>query len=405
MKKKIELGTVIFIVIVAVVLACLATYMYLTSLIPSLVSKENSYDRITEVFKTIDQRYVGEIDDNTAMDTLLSGYVSGIDKYSTYLDAKSYEEYRAQLDGKYSGIGLTVKYVSSSGLLKVVEVKENSPASDAKIVSGDLIYKIEDKLISDLSYDEAVSMLKGEIGKSINIVLLRGEEQVSKTITIGQYETSGVSYKMLYDDIGYISVSEFDNSTDEDFKKAVEKLEKDGAIKYVFDMRNNVGGSLSSVVSILDYLLPEGTLVTLKDNTGKETVYKSDDKSFEKEFVVLINDSTYSGGELFAAAVRDFKAGKLIGETTYGKGYAQEILPLSVGALYLSTKLYYPPNGENYEGVGVSPDIEIKLSPELEERFYELKTEEDAQLCEALKQLGKTLTIEDDMNEKDTVSE
>jgi carboxyl-terminal processing protease len=151
-------------------------------------------------------------------------------------------------------------------------------------------------------------------------------------------------------------------------------------------------------------LLPEGKLVTLKNKAGDVTEYSSDAKCFGKEFVVLINNSTYSGGELFAAAVRDFDAGKLIGETTYGKGYAQEFIPLSVGALYLSTKLYYPPSGENYEGIGVSPDIEIKLTPELEDRFYELETEEDLQMCEALKQLGKEI-LQDDIDEKNTVSE
>ncbi len=406
MKKKIEVGTVIFIVIAAVVLACLMTYMYLTSLMPSLVAKENFYDRISEIYKTVDQRYVGEIDQESAMNTLLSGYVEGIDKYSTYLDADKYAEYLAQLEGKYSGIGITVKYVAKSGILKVVNVKSNSPADESGIKSGDLIYKINDKLVSDITYDEAVSMLKAEIGKNINLVIQRDDKEISKTVTVGEYITSSVEYKMLYDDIGYIYVSEFDNKTADDFKKAIESLNEDGAKKYVFDMRNNVGGSLSSVVDILDFLLPEGNLVSLTNKAGEETVYSSDAKKFDKEFVVLINNSTYSGGELFAAAVRDFKAGKLIGETTYGKGYAQEIIPLSTGALYLSTKMYYPPSGENYEGVGVSPDIVIKLTPELEENFYELTAQQDVQLKTALTELGKVFEQpEESENEEQSTNE
>lgn len=389
MKKKIEIGTVIFIVIVAVVLACLATYMYLTSMMPSLVTKENFYDRITEVNKTIEQRYVGEADTDAAMDSLLTGYVSAVDKYSTYLNEEEYASYTSQMNGKYSGAGITVKYISATGLLKIINVKSNSPAAQADIEIGDIIVKIGDRNVEEMSYEEAINLLRAENGTVISLSLLRGEQELIKSVTIGEYVTSGVEYEMIEGDVGYVAISEFDNTTFDDFKKAVESLENDGAAQFIFDVRNNTGGSLTSVVNILDFLLPEGTLVTLKDNAGKETVHSSDANSFSKKYAVLINGSTYSGGELFAAAVRDFKAGTLVGETTYGKGYAQEIIPLSRGALYLSTKMYYPPNGENYDGVGVSPDVEAKLSAQLEDRFYELDYKEDTQIIAALNALGK----------------
>ena len=389
MKKKIEIGTVIFIVIVAVVLACLATYMYLTSMMPSLVTKENFYDRITEVNKTIEQRYVGEADTDAAMDSLLTGYVSAVDKYSTYLNEEEYASYTSQMNGKYSGAGITVKYISATGLLKIINVKSNSPAAQADIEIGDIIVKIGDRNVEEMSYEEAINLLRAENGTVINLSLLRGEQELTKSVTIGEYVTSSVEYEMIEGDVGYVAISEFDNTTFDDFKKAVESLENDGAAQVIFDVRNNTGGSLTSVVNILDFLLPEGTLVTLKDNAGKETVHSSDANSFSKKYAVLINGSTYSGGELFAAAVRDFKAGTLVGETTYGKGYAQEIIPLSRGALYLSTKMYYPPNGENYDGVGVSPDVEAKLSAQLEDRFYELDYKEDTQIIAALNALGK----------------
>ncbi len=389
MKKKIELGTVIFIVIVAIVLASLATYMYLTSLLPSLVAKESFYERISELYKTVEQRYIGDVDDDKAMDSLLSGYVAGIDKYSTYLDKNNYATYAAQSEGKYSGIGVTVKYITNSGLLKVVTVKNGSPADEKGIEPGDFIYKISGKNVVDMTYNDAVTMLTAENGTTLEIVILRDEKEISKSITIGEYVTSSIEYRIISDDVGYVSISEFDNTTFDDFKSAIEKLSEDGAKQFIFDVRNNTGGALSSVVSVLDYLLPEGNLVTLKDKNGEEKQYSSDASSFDKKFVVIINSSTLSAGELFAACVRDFNAGKLVGETTYGKGYAQEIIPLSEGALYLSTKLYYPPNGENFEGVGVSPDVEVKLSPELEDRFYELADKEDLQLVCALEQLGK----------------
>ncbi len=405
MKKKIEVGTVIFIIIVAIVLSCLATYMYLTSLMPSLVAKESLYDRIAEIDKTIEKRYVGEIDKDAAMDSLLSGYASGVDKYSTYLNDDNYAAYTSQMDGKYSGIGITVKYMASTGLLKVIDVKSNSPAANTGIKIGDFVYKIGEKVVSEMSYEEAVSLLKAENGTEMQLVVLRDDKEYEKKLTVAEYLTSSVSYKLLYSDVGYVSISEFDNNTGKDFKAAVENLISKGATQFVFDVRNNTGGSLTTVVEVLDYLLPEGTLVTLKDKAGQENVYTSNKDSLDKKFTVLINESTYSGGELFAAAIRDFKAATLIGKTTYGKGYAQELIPLSEGALYLSTKLYYPPNGENYEGVGVSPDKEVELSAELEERFYELTPEEDPQLVLALEELGKTIVKTDEIESIETEEE
>lgn len=388
MKKKIELGTVIFIVVVVAVLAVLATFMYLNTLMPSLREREQQYNRITEIIKTVDKNYIGDISDDVSMNSLLSGYIEGVDKYGAYLDEESYKKYLSEMDGKHSGIGLTVKYVANSGLLKVVDVKANSPSANANIKVGDLVYKVDETLISDLSYDEAVALLKAENGTEMTIVVLRDEKEIEKKITVAEYLTSSVEYKTILDKVGYISISEFDNNTFNDFKNAVESLQKDGAEKFIFDVRNNTGGSLSAVVSVLDYLLPEGDLVTLQDKSGEKTVHSSDKSFFDKDYVVLINDSTYSGGELFAAAIRDFKAAKLVGDTTYGKGYAQEIIKLKEGALYLSTKLYYPPNGENYEGVGVAPDVAVSLTPELENRFYELTPEEDLQISAALKELG-----------------
>ena len=197
MKKKIEIGTVIFIVIVAVVLACLATYMYLTSMMPSLVTKENFYDRITEVNKTIEQRYVGEADTDAAMDSLLTGYVSAIDKYSTYLSEEEYASYTSQMNGKYSGAGITVKYISATGLLKIINVKSNSPAAQADIEIGDIIFKIGDRNVEEMSYEEAINLLRAENGTVISLSLLRGEQELEKSVTIGEYVTSSVEYEMI----------------------------------------------------------------------------------------------------------------------------------------------------------------------------------------------------------------
>ena len=195
----------------------------------------------------------------------------------------------------------------------------------------------------------------------------------------------------MENNIGYIAISEFNSNTAADFKAAVDAMKAKKVTKFIFDVRNNPGGSLTAVVDVLDYILPKGVVCSTIDKAGQKDEFKSDDENQLKgDIVVLINGNTYSGGELFAAAIRDFKYGKLIGSTTYGKGMAQEIIPLDDGgALYLSTNSYYPPSGKNYEGEGVSPDegYEVKLTPAQEYRFYELSAAEDAQLQAAIKAL------------------
>lgn len=393
MRKTVELGTVIFIVIVTIVLSCFGMYMYLTSLMPSLVATGVQYDRIVQADKAISKHYIGEINNDEAVDSLILGLVSGVDKYGTFFNEESYSKYIAEMNGKRSDIGIAVRYISSTGLIKVIDVKSNSPAANANVKVGDVIYKVNDTVLSDVSYDDALSLFKGNDGTQLNIVLRRNEKEIEKTITIAEYVSTTVESSIIYDNVGYISISEFNNTTYDDFKSSVEKLQKNGATQFIFDVRNNTGGSLTAVVDILDFILPEGELVSLTDKSGNKKTYSSDKNFLNKPYVVLINGSTYSGGELFAAAIRDYKTGTLVGETTYGKGYAQELIPLKKGALYLSTKIYYPPCGENYEGVGVSPNIVVSLTPDLEDRFYELKTEEDLQIVAALTHLGKSITM------------
>ena len=392
MKRKIELGTAIFLVIASMIVSCLGTYIYVSNKIPGLISTGNLYNQLKKVSDTVKIRYVGEYDENAAMDGLLEGYVSSLDNYSHFLTKTQYENYKKQSEGKYSGIGITVKYVSSTGLIKITRVKKHFPAENVGIKVSDIISKIDLKSVADLSYSEATDMLKGESGKEIRLEILREDSVLNFKVTLGDFLTTSIEYDLLYDDVGYIKITEFDTNTYTDFKAAYDDLIKKGAKSLIFDVRNNTGGLLDTVCKTLDMILPEGNIVTIKDKNGEEQKISSDKNEINMPMAVLINDQTYSGGELFAAAIRDYKKGKLVGVTTYGKGKAQETISLGDGtALYLSTKLYYPPNGENYEGIGVSPDIESKLSAEKEDRFYELKVKEDTQLVDALKLLGKKI--------------
>lgn len=385
MRKKIELGTVLFFIVATIMVTGIATYMYMAHMVERTTGKSQMFEKLSRVYQVVNNRYVGEFDEDEAMDSLLSGYIDGIDKYGVYLNKTSYLEFKKSLDGKASGIGAAVKYVASTGYLKVTRVRAGSPCNTAGVQAGDVISKIDGADVSEMSYTDATNRLKAQIGTEIKLTLIRGEETLNLTVTVQEYTESTVTHRLMNAGTGYIAISEFDTNTAADFKAAVEDLQDKGVANYIFDVRNNTGGSLTAVTEILDYILPQGTLCTIRDKNGEETVYSSDENCLSGKIAVLINGSTYSGGELFAAAIRDYQYGTLIGTTTYGKGMAQEVIPLGDDtALYLSTNLYYPPSGENYEGVGVAPHTEVSLTADQEDRFYELTYSEDDQLKAAV---------------------
>lgn len=386
MKRKIELGTAIFFIFAAVLVTGIITYMYMDHKVEGTREQTAFFDKVTQVYNAVNRYYIGEIDNNAALDSMLNGYVAGVDDYGVYLNKTDYNNHKKDAEGKQSGIGATVKYVATTGYMKITRVNSGSPCDQAGMVAGDVINQINGVDLSTMSYTEAANRLKADIGTEIKIGYLRGEEQLTATVMVQEYRKNTVTSRLMVNKIGYISISEFDDNTAADFKAAVESFKKKGVTNLIFDVRNNTGGSLDAVVDVLDYVLPKGTLCTVEDKMGEKVTYSSDESCLEGKFVVLINGSTYSGGELFAAAIRDYKYGTLIGTTTYGKGMAQEIFPLDNDetALYLSTHVYYPPNGENYEGVGVAPHQEVALTPELENRFYELTYSEDPQLQAAV---------------------
>lgn len=391
MRRKVELGTVIFFIVAAIMVSCIATYMYMAHMVERTTGKSEMFEKLTRVYHVVNNRYVGSFDEDEAMDSLLSGYIDGIDEYGVYLNKTSYLEFKNSAEGKASGIGASVKYIASTGYLKVTRVRSGSPCDQAGMKAGDMIVAINGDDVSGMSYTDATNRLKAAVGTKIKIEVLRGESKEELTVTVQEYKEDTVVSRLMPGGIGYVSISSFDTNTTKDFKESVESLKEQGAQKFIFDVRNNTGGSLTSVTEILDYILPEGTLCTIEDKNGEAKVYSSDASCMSGNFAVLINGSTYSGGELFAAAFRDYKYGALIGNTTFGKGMAQEIIPLGdETALYLSTNLYFPPNGVNFNGVGVKPDVEVSLTLDQEDRFYELTYEEDTQLQAAVHALSES---------------
>lgn len=391
MKRKIELGTAIFLMMACTILACLITYTFISSKIKTALATGEKYAKLTQVEQIVAARYMDEYDETKAMNGILKGFVAAVDPYGRYLDAEAYQQYQDESNGKYAGLGITVRYVSSTGTMKVTKVNRGSSADSEGVKAGDIVYKIDGLDVTTMTETEAQNLLKGKAGTSTVLSIYRENETLEKMVTYSEYTSTTVSYSVIDGNIGYIRFDSFDTNTASEFKKAYNSLKDDGVTSLLFDVRNNAGGTLESVCKILDAILPKGVIVTVESKSGTQTsTIQSDSKQITLPMAVLVNENTYSGAELFAAAIRDYKKGTLVGAKTFGKGVAQQIVPLGdQTAIYLSTQMYYPPSGNTFDGVGVIPDVIIAMSDEDLENFYELTKDEDIQIQKAIEVLNK----------------
>ena len=340
--------------------------------------------------------YANEIDEEQLLYYVLNGYVAGAgDRYGEYYTADDFKSITQENQGNTVGIGVYANYNEEYNAIKILSVMENSPAHKAGIKAGDIITYVNGESVSQLGYYVALEKVKGEEGTKVTLTLVRDGEEITVTATRAKVETETVFYHQYeYDKtIGVVRVIEFNNAVPNQFKNAIEDLMSKGVTSLVFDMRNNPGGTLSSVVEMLDYLLPEGDIAHVTDANGNiQKTYKSDAsylKGIEK-MAVLTNENTASAAELFTCALKDYEKAIIVGTKTYGKGSMQTVYMLPDGTgLRLTTNKYNPPMSDNYDGVGITPDIEIELSEALAGKSpFEYTDSEDNQLqraCEALK--------------------
>ncbi len=386
MKRKIEVGTAIFLMMACTILACLITYTFITNKMKTSFAISEKYAKLSQVEQVVAARYIDEYDEAKTMDGILSGFVTAADPYAKYLDAAAYKQYQDEINGKYAGLGITVRYIASTGNMEITKVNGGSSAASVGVRAGDIVYKIDGVDVTTMTETEAQNLLKGKAGTTTVLSIYRGEETIEKELTYSEYTATTVSYKVIGDSVGFMRIETFDTNTASEFKRALKALQDKGVTSLIFDVRNNNGGTLESVCEILDIIVPKGSIVTIESKSGTQTsTIQSDSDQITMPIVVLINENTYSAAELFAATIRDFKKGTLVGTTTYGKGVAQQVIPLGdQTAVYLSTQIYYPHSGESFDGVGVAPDVVEKMSEEDLRNFYELTTEQDVQIQKAL---------------------
>ncbi len=343
-------------------------------------------DELNSIYK---KNYVnsGNLDEKKLKESIIEGYIYGTgDKYATYMTADEFAEHTAKMENSAVGIGVSVIYNTENDAIEVVKVYEASPAKDAGISVGDLVTAVGGKKVSDVGYNDAVDAVKGDKGTTVTLTVKRNGETKEIDVKRDEVVIETVESKLLDGNIGYIRISNFYEKTPDEFKKAVEELQDNNAKALIFDMRGNTGGRLDAIVSVLDYLLPEGPIVRITDNSGEFETIKSDDNCVNMPMTILVNGMTASAAELFTSALMDYDKATVIGTQTYGKGTVTSAKELSDGSwVYISTELYYPPYSDNFEGIGITPDVILELPDEVKNiSLYKLTYEQDTQLQKAV---------------------
>ena len=336
-------------------------------------------------------KYANEIDEDALVYSVLNGYIVGAgDRYGEYYTADDFKSVTDESQGNTVGIGVYVNYSQEYNAIKILSVMENSPAHKAGIKTGDIITHINGESVSEMGYYVALDKVKGDEGTEVELTLYRNGESITVKAVRAKVETETVFYHQYEFDktIGVIRIVDFNNVMPEQFKSAIGDLMKKGVKSLVFDLRNNPGGTLSSVIDILDYLLPEGNIAHITDADGKVLqTYTSNANHLTgiESMAVLVNENTASAAELFTCALKDYNMATIVGVNTYGKGSMQTVYMLADGTgLRLTTNKYNPPKSENYDGVGIKPDIEVELSEALAGKsHFEYTDAEDNQLQEA----------------------
>ena len=365
--------------------------MIFTFLGSSVFSKNNLYEKIDlfgEVLENIQENYVEEIDQSEVMDSAINGVLQSLDPYSAYMSPELFKEMQTDTRGEFGGLGIEIGM--EAGVVKVISPIDNTPAAKAGIKAGDYIVKIRKEQVQGKSLMEAVKLMRGPVGTTIELTIRRKnvKKPIEFKITRKVIEIQSVNSEVISKEknIGYVRLKSFNENSDNQLLKILKKFENNKKIKgYVIDLRNNPGGLLTQAINITDFFLNDGEIVSTKGRKISETrkfFARKGDEIKGKPMVVLINNGSASAAEIFAGALKDHKRAIILGENSYGKGSVQSIIPLkNGGGMRLTISKYYLPSGKSISEVGVTPDILIE---EIEDDF-KINSEKDNQLNYAIK--------------------
>ena len=346
-------------------------------------------DLFGEVLEKINKEYVEEINQSESMDSAINGLLQSLDPYSAYMSPETFEEMQTETSGEFGGLGIEVGM--EAGVVKVITPMDGTPADRAGLKAGDYIVKINDTQVQGKSLSEAVDLMRGPVGSSIELTVRRIGEKKALTFNITReiIEVQSVKSDLLENNIGYIRLTSFNDNSGEQIENKIRELNKNKNLNsYILDLRNNPGGLLSQAIKISDFFLDNGEIVSTKSRKASENrkwFAKNGDITEGKTLVVLINYGSASASEIVAGALKDHKRAIILGERSYGKGSVQSIIPLkNRGAIRLTVAKYYLPSGKSISEVGVMPDIEVLEDSD----EFRIKTETDNQLSYAIKLLN-----------------
>jgi len=345
-------------------------------------------DLFSEVLEKVQDEYVDEIDQAEVMDAAINGVLQSLDPYSAYMNPEIYEEMQTETSGEFGGLGIEVSM--EAGVVKVISPIDDTPAAKAGVKAGDYIVRINGEQVQGKTLMEAVNLMRGPVGTSIEITVRRKGLRKAKIFKIIReiIEIKSVISKIVDNKVGYLRLRAFNENSSNQLKKEISKIEKNKKlVGYILDLRNNPGGLLTQAIEISDFFLDDGEIVSTKGRKNKENrkffAHKGD-RIKGKPLIVLINNGSASASEIVAGALQDQKRAVLLGEATFGKGSVQSIIPLkNKGALRLTISKYYLPSGKSISEVGVLPDIKIEEKGE----EFSINTETDNQLNYAIKLL------------------
>ena len=343
-------------------------------------------DLFSEVLEKIQNEYVDEINQADVMDSAINGVLQSLDPYSAYMNPKIFKESQIETSGEFGGLGIEVSM--EAGVVKVIAPIDGTPAAKAGIKAGDYIVRINGEQVQGKTLMEAVNLMRGPEGTSIEITVRRKSLRKAKIFKITReiIEIESVISKIVDDKVGYLRLRAFNENSSNQLKKEISKIEKNKKlVGYILDLRNNPGGLLSQAITISDFFLDDGEIVSTRGRKKRENrkfFAKKGDKINGKPLIVLINSGSASASEIVAGALQDQKRAILLGETTFGKGSVQSIIPLkNKGAIRLTISKYYLPSGKSISEVGVVPDIKV----EEEDEEFSINTTTDNQLNYAIK--------------------
>ena len=346
-------------------------------------------DLFGEVLEKINKEYVDEINQSESMDSAINGLLQSLDPYSAYMSPKILEQMQTETSGEFGGLGIEVSM--EAGVVKVISPIDDTPASKAGLKAGDYIVKINNIQVQGKSLAEAVDLMRGPVGSGIELTVRRRGEKKALTFNIVReiIEIQSVKSEILENNIGYIRLTSFNENSSDQIEKQVKKLKKNESVNaFILDLRNNPGGLLSQAITISDFFLDNGEIVSTKSRKKSENrkwFAKKGDITDGKTLLVLINYGSASASEIVAGALKDHKRAIIVGENSYGKGSVQSIIPLkNKGAIRLTVAKYYLPSGKSISEVGVRPDIEINEDGD----DFKIKSDTDNQLSYAIKLLN-----------------